>query len=724
MDKILITSALPYVNNVPHLGNIIGSVLSADIFARACRLKGLSTFFLCATDEYGTATETKAIEEKTTPQAICDKYHALHAKIYADFGIEFDFFGRTSFPEQTEITQAIYLKLEKAGYILEQESQHLFCKTDDMFLADRFVDGICPHCGYENARGDQCDQCSKLLQPTELKEARCKICKSKPILKSTSHLYLDLPKLENELKDFFNQTATAGKWPENAYSTTKSWIENGLKIRPITRDLKWGVKVPKAGYENKVFYVWFDAVMGYISNTKRILGEKNWQLWWQNPAEVKLYQFMAKDNIPFHTIVLPAMMIGSKEKWTLPFHIASVEYLKYEGEKFSKSRNIGIFGNDIKKTDLPVDWFRMYLTLIRPETADSSFSWLEFMEEINSNFIDNIGNLVNRVAVLLDKNFERAINNSWQNYPDFVDFTQKLPQKYDDILNKLQWTQLRNALRGVLDLGRIGNKFFQDTKPWQLIKTDKLKTHALLSLLVMLIRDICLLLQPFAPNTAKIILAQLNFPEANFKELLNWKVSSTHNIKPPKVLFEKLDEKIISKLKILHGSEDVNHNPNLVAFRKLNICAGKIHAVKPHPVRNNCYVLEVDFGNNHNKNIVAGIKNNIAADKIINKTALFVVNLPKIDFDGIVSEGMLLTISKKHKLEILETTATAGENLMVEGLDGLANTENTNFKPASLEIFKQANLRMVNGQLKMDDYFLTIAGKKIIAKQILNGKIS
>ncbi|XP_076057123.1 methionyl-tRNA synthetase 1 [Oratosquilla oratoria] len=317
--NILITSALPYVNNVPHLGNIIGSVLSADCFARFCRMEGCNTVYICGTDEYGTATETKALAEGLTPQEICNKYHAIHADIYKWFNIKFDYFGRTTTEEQTQITQDIFCKLEKNNKICRDSVDQLYCANCDRFLADRFVEGICPHpgCRYEDARGDQCDKCGKLINATDLREPRCKICNKKPEIKTSKHLFLDLPKIENKLKDWISKTS--GSWSSNAGVICNTWIRDGLKPRCITRDLKWGTPVPLEGYKDKVFYVWFDAPIGYVSMTAKYT--KDWERWWKNPDEVEYYEFMAKDNVPFHSVVFPSCQLGTEENWTMVKHL-------------------------------------------------------------------------------------------------------------------------------------------------------------------------------------------------------------------------------------------------------------------------------------------------------------------------------------------------------------------------------------------------------------------
>lgn len=366
--NILITSALPYVNNVPHLGNIIGCVLSADIFARYSRMCGYNTLFVCGTDEYGTATETKAISENMTCKQICDKYFEIHNEIYCWFSIGFDYFGRTTTKEQTEIVQELFLDLHSQDFIDTQAVEQLLCQKCDRFLADRFVEGTCPHpgCNYEDARGDQCDNCGKLINAVELIRPRCKLCNTAPVLRQSDQLFINLPKIEPKLRDWIDSVDSL--WTHNARTITKSWLREGLKQRCITRDLKWGIPVPLKGFEKKVFYVWFDAPIGYISITSRYT--KEWRQWWQPTdasSKVELFQFMAKDNVPFHSVMFPATLLGVNKGYTLVSRIISTEYLNYEDGKFSKSRGIGVFGNDARDTGIEADIWRFYLASSRPE---------------------------------------------------------------------------------------------------------------------------------------------------------------------------------------------------------------------------------------------------------------------------------------------------------------------------------------------------------------------
>ncbi|MGN1189908.1 MAG: methionine--tRNA ligase, partial [Candidatus Ornithospirochaeta sp.] len=319
MKKRLITSALPYVNNIPHLGNLT-QVLSADVFARFCRSIGYETLYICGTDEYGTASETRALQEGVTPRELCDHYHAIHRDIYKWFNISFDYFGRTSTPLQTEIVQHIFNEVDKNGYISEKESEQLYCPECKRFLADRYVTGTCPHCGDTGARGDQCDKCGTLLDPTELIDPKCSVCGHTPEVKKTKHLYINLPKALPLLQKWMDKASVEGFWAKNAIQITNSWIRDGLQERCITRDLKWGIPVPKEGFDDKVFYVWFDAPIGYISITAN--ATENWEYWWRDPENTELFQFIGKDNIPFHTVIFPSSLLATGEKWTMLRHMS------------------------------------------------------------------------------------------------------------------------------------------------------------------------------------------------------------------------------------------------------------------------------------------------------------------------------------------------------------------------------------------------------------------
>jgi methionyl-tRNA synthetase len=547
--KKLITSALPYVNNIPHLGNLIGSVLSADVYARYCRSQNYPTLYICATDEYGTATEIKALELNSTPEEICNKFRKIHKKVYDFFCIQFDYFGKTPTQAHTKVTQSFFLELEKRGYIFEKQSTQFYCEQDKIFLADRFVEGTCPYCEYQKAKGDQCDKCGKLLDPENLIDKKCKICKNPPIAKQTTHLYFDLEKLRPEFQKFFDSRSHL--WSNNTQQTIKKLLEEKLQPRPISRDLKWGVPIPKKNFEQKVFYVWFDAVLGYISATMEYLPE-DWDTWWAN-EDVQLYQFMAKDNIVFHALLLPTMQLGNQSKnWTKLFQISSSEYLNYEQSKFSKSEKIGVFGDDVINIGLPVDVWRFYLLYNRPETSDTNFDWERFHQEVNSQLIDNLGNLLNRTSVFLKKNYNKEIaiteEEKSKYQPLYQDWIKLFGETQKEITESLEAVKLKHAFHRIFFLVAQGNKVFQLEEPWKKIKENPRQVSYLLYLLIGLLKDIAIMLSPYIPNFASKIFGVLNIDEQKLK----WNYIGrndflqNHTIGEPQILLEKLEyEKIL-----------------------------------------------------------------------------------------------------------------------------------------------------------------------------------
>ncbi|KAI1125938.1 tRNA synthetases class I (M)-domain-containing protein [Nemania abortiva] len=544
--NILITSALPYCNNVVHLGNIIGSVLSADCFARFCRARGLKTLYVCGSDEYGTATETKALEEKTTPYELCSKYHEIHKRIYSDFSISFDIYGRTSTEQHTAIVQDIFTRLWNNGFIEERSSIQPYCPTHKSFLADRFVEGICSICGYNDARGDQCDGCGNLLDPLEpvatandvvgqetkgtgyLIKPRCKLDGTTPEARSTNHLYLRLDLLESDIKEWFNSTKE--QWSSNCVAITQSWLAKGLERRSITRDLKWGVPIPKGlkglsdeAYENKVFYVWFDACIGYPSITKAYtdgddLSGSNWEKWWKNPKEVTLYQFMGKDNVPFHSIVFPASQLGTQQDWTKVSRFSTTEYLNYEGGKFSKSRNIGVFGTAVKDTGIDTDVWRFYLLSRRPETSDAEFLWQDFIDINNNDLLKSLGNLCQRVMKFCHTNFDATIPNKKYTDAALEKHTADVNALLQTYLTNMEAIKLRQGAANVLSLSALGNQLLQHNKlSNQLLNEEPERCASVINLALNHIHLMANLLSPYAPNTASSILTQLGLPKEKQK---------------------------------------------------------------------------------------------------------------------------------------------------------------------------------------------------------------
>ncbi|KAI0889634.1 methionyl-tRNA synthetase [Annulohypoxylon maeteangense] len=542
-QNILITSALPYANNVPHLGNIIGSVLSADVFARFSRARGFPTLYICGTDEYGTATETQALAEGVDPATLCTKYNAIHRDIYSWFKIDFDIFGRTPTAQHTEIVQQIFTRLWENGFIEERETEQAYCPAHNSFLADRFVEGECSLCHAAGARGDQCDACGNLLDPLEptedtkaesgedrkatgwLVNPHCKLDGATPERRTTKHLYLKLDALQPEVKSWLDNAGDIKDWSSNAIAITQSWLNDGLKPRSITRDLKWGVPVPTGlpglsggDYDGKVFYVWFDACIGYPSITKCYTDRddttgKNWEKWWKNPDNVSLYQFMGKDNVPFHSIIFPASQLGTQEKWTQVHKLSTTEYLNYEGGKFSKSKSVGVFGNSAKDTGVPVDVWRYYLLSRRPETSDSEFSWREFVDANNNDLLKNLGNFCNRVVKFAHAKLN-AVVPDYTKYQDsdgsIKQFTEEVNGLLQTYISNLNATKLRAGLSTALSISAVGNKLLQDNKlSNQLLTEDPERCNAVVGVALNHLHLLANILFPYLPETADGILRQI-----------------------------------------------------------------------------------------------------------------------------------------------------------------------------------------------------------------------
>ncbi|CAG5136637.1 unnamed protein product, partial [Candidula unifasciata] len=569
LRNILVTSALPYVNNVPHLGNIIGCVLSADVFSRFSRLRNYNVLYICGTDEYGTATETKAMEEGVTPKEICDKYNVLHSKIYKWFDIDFDFFGRTTTQQQTEIAQDIFWKLHKRGYIQKDSVDQLHCTKCDKFLADRFVEGTCPMCNFDDARGDQCDGCGKLINAVELKNPKCKTCKSSPVIRNSHHLFLDLPKVSHLDKVF-----EAGTWTHNAKVITSSWIRDGLKPRCISRDLKWGTPVPLEGYTDKVFYVWYDAPIGYISITANYTSE--WKKWWKNHKQVEFYNFLGKDNVPFHSVIFPACLLGADDDYTVVKHMIATEYLNYEDTKFSKSRNTGVFGDQAEDTGIKADIYRFYLLYVRPESQDTAFSWDDFQLKNNGELLNNLGNFINRALMFLSNSFG-GIMQEIHETDDDLQLLALITRELKSYIHHLENCRLRDGIRNILTISRLGNQYMQANKPWVLAKgsaEEKKRAGSVVSLCAEVSCLLSVLLQPYMPSTSAIIQEQLHAPPTinvitgDFLAFL----PPGHKIGTPSPLFQKIENATISELKLkFAGKPEDKPQPKKITNSATNI---------------------------------------------------------------------------------------------------------------------------------------------------------
>ncbi|EGT58248.1 hypothetical protein CAEBREN_25557 [Caenorhabditis brenneri] len=562
--NILITAALPYVNNVPHLGNIIGCVLSADVFARYCNLRGHQTFYVGGTDEYGTATETKALQEGCTPRELCDKYHTIHKAIYDWFGIEFTHFGRTTTEHQTEICQDMFMKLHNNGYTSTQSVDQLFCVKCDKFLADRFVTGTCPMCNYDDARGDQCDGCGKLINAVDLIDAKCHMCKSTPEVRQSTHIFLSLDKLQGKTNEYLKveMSRESSRWSSNAIGITNAWMKQGLDPRCITRDLKWGTPVPLEGFEKKVFYVWFDAPIGYLSITKCVL-EDNWTKWWKNPENVELYNFVGKDNVAFHAVMFPCSQLGANDNYTVVNNLCATEYLNYENTKFSKSRGTGIFGDAAQGTGIPSDIWRFYLLYMRPESQDTAFSWDDFVLKVNSELLNNLGNFINRALSFVANSFAGVIPDMNLTEEDAAVLSEihKECVQWDEQFDKVH---LKDAVKTTLNVSRLGNQYMQAQKPWVLIKgndADKRRAGTIIGVAANIAYHLAVLLYPVMPTISATIRDQCGLPKLPlFTPFPRKYLRSGHKIATPAPLFQKLDPVVIAEFKAKFGGSQEAQN--------------------------------------------------------------------------------------------------------------------------------------------------------------------
>ena len=477
---------------------------------------------------------------------MCDEFHLKHKAVYDWFEINFDHFGRTTTEKQTVIAQDIFTKLYNNGYMEERTTTQPYCEAHQSFLADRFVEGTCPKCQYDDARGDQCDKCGSLLDPFELIKPHCKIDGATPVPRETTHIFLLLDKAQPAIEKWFYKSSVDGGWPQNGVSITKSWLEKGLEGRSITRDLKWGTPIPLPKYENKVLYVWFDACIGYPSITANYT--EDWELWWRDPDNVKLYQFMGKDNVPFHTVIFPGSQIGTGDRWTMLNHLSTTEYLNYENGKFSKSRGVGVFGDTAKDTGIPPPVWRYYLLSNRPETGDSQFEWRSFIAANNSELLANLGNFVNRLIKFVNAKldgvipkFSPAHEEESVDFPNFINEVNSLLAEY---VADLEAVRLRAGLKKIMEISTKGNNLLAFRLDNSNLKEHPVRTNTIIGLTLNLAYLLASLSSPYMPSTATSIVEQLNAPLLSIPD--KWSPDALpggHKVGKAAYLFTKIDEK-------------------------------------------------------------------------------------------------------------------------------------------------------------------------------------
>ena len=563
MSKVLITSALPYVNGVPHLGHIVGCLLPSDVYARFNRMLGNEVLYICGTDEHGTPSEVGAAKEGLEVSAYCDKYHALHRETYRAFNLSFDYFGRTSSPQNEELVNHIFSKIDENGYIEEKSIKQIFSIDDDRFLPDRYVTGTCPHCGYDKARGDQCENCTKVLEPTDLINPRSTISGSTNLeVRETKHLFLKLPMVEQRLAEWIKTKEPF--WPDVAYSIAQKWLKEGLQPRCITRDLKWGFKVNKPGFEDKVFYVWFDAPIGYMGITKQWADEqpqnRDWKSWWLNAKDVRYVEFMGKDNVPFHSISFPATLLATGEDWTFVDYLKGMSYLTFEGGKFSKSEKRGIFAGDAVQ-EFPADYWRYWLMANAPESSDSSFSFDLFASVINKDLNGVLGNFVSRVLKMTASKLGDTVPAGGELTVLETDLVANLQTRVDDYLKYMNEMEFRKALNELRAIWVEGNNYITVAEPWTVIKTDPERAAAILRTCINLIRIFAALSAPVMPSTSEAMLQRLGLTAADLPSLKDFNIAKEITALQPgqpftvgEPLFERITPEKIEELKQKYGS--------------------------------------------------------------------------------------------------------------------------------------------------------------------------
>lgn len=543
MGKWIVCSAWPYVNTVPHLGTFI-HLLAADVYARYLRLRGEEVVSVTGSDEHGTPIEVEAIKAGIEPKVLTDRYHYVILDLLRQYRIELSNYTRTHNPVHMRFTQEFYSKVYKNGYVYAKKVALLYCGSCQRFLPDRFVQGACPYCGFDAARGDQCDNCGRVLDPVELKDAKCVFCGSTPTIRDSNQWFFDLPKFAEKVRSYLEENR---RLPDNARNFSYRWLDEGLKARALTRDNKWGIPAPFPGAEDKTIYVWLEAVLGYVSATVEWAQKNNrpdlWKDFWFS-KETRNIHFIGKDNIPFHTIIFPALLMASGDPYVLPWQVSSTEFILFEGKKFSKSRRIGVWMDEALKIAEPDCW-RFVLIAIRPEAKDANFTWDDFESTVNAMLNDVIGNFVHRTLTFLGSYFKGNVPRPGP--PDEIDkeFLRELEGASSKVGELMDGFRLRDALMEIVDLARAGNQYLSSREPWHTAKTDPERTATTLYYAAQMVRSLAILLVPFIPTTSEKIWNQLGMDGDVHEQ--RWETASllalreNHKVGKPVPLFQKVD---------------------------------------------------------------------------------------------------------------------------------------------------------------------------------------
>ncbi len=662
-EKILVTSALPYANGPIHLGHLSGAYLPADIYVRYKRLRGDDVLYVCGSDEHGVPITITAEKEGLTPQDIIDRYHNMNKTAFEKFGMSFDIYSRTSLPEHHKTAQEFFLNFYNQGLLNEKKTLQFYDEKVKMFLPDRYVEGTCPKCGYEEARSDECEKCGALYDPSELINPKSKITGETPSLKETSHWYFPLGKFQERLEAYVKERSEKYGWKDNVLQYCNGWFKDGLRDRAVTRDLDWGIKVPLRGAEGKVLYVWFEAVLGYISATKKLSEERGepdlWKKFWQD-EKTKYIAFIGKDNIVFHTIIFPSMLMawndGNKDKYVLPQNVPANEFLNFEGKKFSKSRGWGIDVQDFLEI-YPPDPLRYTLAANLPENKDTDFYWKEFQARNNNELADILGNFVNRTFIFAHKHFngevpERKDLSDMDN--EMLAMLEEAPKKIGDLIERYK---LKDAVLEMMNVARAANKYFNDSEPWKTVKNDKQKGANTINICLQTIYTLAEMFYPVIPFSAEKMFKMLNSEPHNWYESGKSNLLAGQKLNKAEILFTKIDDKEIeaeiNKLPETEVEKEKFEQITIDDFSKVKLRAGKILEAEKIKKSEKLLKLKVEL-KGETRQVVAGIGKSYAPEQLVGKNIILVANLKPAKLFGIESQGMILAVEDKDgKLNVV-----------------------------------------------------------------------
>lgn len=649
--RTTVTSALPYANGPVHIGHLAGVYVPADIYVRYLRLKKEDVLFIGGSDEHGVPITIRAKKEGITPQDVVDRYHTLIKESFKEFGISFDIYSRTTSKTHHELASEFFKTLYDKGEFIEKTSMQYYDEEAHQFLADRYITGECPHCHAEGAYGDQCEKCGTSLSPTDLINPKSAISGSKPVMRETKHWYLPLDKHEGWLREWILENHK--EWRPNVYGQCKSWLDMGLQPRAVSRDLDWGIPVPVEGAEGKVLYVWFDAPIGYISNTKELLPD-SWETWWKDP-ETRLIHFIGKDNIVFHCIVFPAML-KAEGSYILPDNVPSNEFLNLEGDKISTSRNWAVWLHEYL-VDFPgkQDVLRYVLTANAPETKDNDFTWKDFQARNNNELVAVYGNFVNRALQLTKKYFDSVVPAAGE----LNDYDRETLKEFADVKAEVEKLldvfKFRDAQKEAMNLARIGNKYLADTEPWKVVKTDEKRVETIMNIAIEITANLAIAFEPFLPFMSKKLRDMLGMEKFDWNELGSITIiPAGTTIKPAELLFEKIEDSVIeAQIKKLNDTKEANKLKNFKPepvsanvpfddFMKLDIRVGKVLECEKVPKADKLLKFKIDDGMG-GRTIVSGIAKFYKPEDLVGKEVCFIANFEPRKLKGVESQGMILS---------------------------------------------------------------------------------